>query len=319
MTGPAGTGKTAMAEAVAKEAGINCVILNPARIFGKYVGDTERNLDRALYAILAMAPVLVFIDEIDQSVSRGASGDSGVSNRFFKRLMEFMSDTSHRGKVVFLAASNRPDLMDPALRRPGRFDKLVFTAGVTVTDHDGDYRIEGALVDSGGNLVAWSVSDPQSLSVGNRELTLSFDGRVIHDHLPFSPVTQTLKLMAVKIYSGNLSPATVEDQVPVAMTTEAYTRDQFDAKSVGLFEDNMERGAITNNNWTKQTPPWSLSSAIWHSASNAWQGSGTNGWLTSADGEKAGRYTTRISLCAGQSQKSSTSWIASPQAHLRSR
>jgi transitional endoplasmic reticulum ATPase len=125
MTGPAGTGKTAMAEAVAKEAGINCVILNPARIFGKYVGDTERNLDRALYAILAMAPVLVFIDEIDQSVSRGASGDSGVSNRFFKRLMEFMSDTSHRGKVVFLAASNRPDLMDPALRRPGRFDKKI--------------------------------------------------------------------------------------------------------------------------------------------------------------------------------------------------
>jgi SpoVK/Ycf46/Vps4 family AAA+-type ATPase len=125
MTGPAGTGKTAMAEAVAKEAGINCVILNPARIFGKYVGDTERNLDRALYAILAMAPVLVFIDEIDQSVSRGASGDSGVSNRFFKRLMEFMSDTSHRGKVIFLAASNRPDLMDPALRRPGRFDKKI--------------------------------------------------------------------------------------------------------------------------------------------------------------------------------------------------
>ncbi len=163
----------------------------------------------------------------------------------------------------------------------GRFDKLVFTAGVTVTDHGGDYRIEGALVDQAGNLVAWSVSDPQSLSVGNGELALSFDGRVIHDHLPFSPVTQTLKLMAVKIYSG-VSPATLEDQVPVAMTTEAYTRDQFDAKSIGLLEDNMERGAITDNNWTKQTPPWSLNSVIWHSASNAWQGSGVNGWLTSA-------------------------------------
>ena len=125
MTGPAGTGKTAMAEAVAKESGINCVILNPARIFGKYVGDTERNLDRALYAILAMEPVLVFVDEIDQSVNRGSAGDAGVSNRFFKRLMEFMSDTSHRGKVIFLAATNRPDLMDAALRRPGRFDKKV--------------------------------------------------------------------------------------------------------------------------------------------------------------------------------------------------
>ena len=125
MTGPAGTGKTAMAEAVAKESGINCVILNPARIFGKYVGDTERNLDRALYAILAMEPVLVFVDEIDQSVNRTSGGDAGVSGRFFKGLMEFMSDTSHRGKVIFLAASNRPDLMDAALRRPGRFDKKV--------------------------------------------------------------------------------------------------------------------------------------------------------------------------------------------------
>ena len=125
MTGPAGTGKTAMAEAVAKELGINCVILNPARIFGKYVGDTERNLDRALYAILAMEPVLVFVDEIDQSVNRGSAGDAGVSNRFFKRLMEFMSDTSHRGKVIFLAATNCPDLMDAALRRPGRFDKKI--------------------------------------------------------------------------------------------------------------------------------------------------------------------------------------------------
>ncbi len=124
-TGPAGTGKTAMAEAVAKESGINCVVLNPARIFGKYVGDTERNLDRALYAISAMAPVLVFIDEIDQSVSRGEGGDSGTSNRFFKKLMEFMSDTGHRGKVIFLAATNRPDLMDAALRRPGRFDKKI--------------------------------------------------------------------------------------------------------------------------------------------------------------------------------------------------
>lgn len=125
MTGPAGTGKTIMARAVAKESGINCVLLNPAKIFGQFVGNTERNLDRALRAIQAMSPVLVFIDEIDQSVSRGGGGDSGVSNRVFKRLLEFMSDTTHRGKVVFLAATNRPDMIDAALRRPGRFDKKI--------------------------------------------------------------------------------------------------------------------------------------------------------------------------------------------------
>jgi len=125
LTGPAGTGKTAVAEAVAFEAKVMCFILNPAKIYGKYVGDTERNLDRALNAIDASEQAIVFVDEMDQSVRRGESGDSGVSNRIFKRLMEFMSDTGHRGRIVFLAASNRPDLMDAALRRPGRFDKKI--------------------------------------------------------------------------------------------------------------------------------------------------------------------------------------------------
>jgi len=125
MTGPAGTGKTAMAEAVAYEAKVMCFILNPARLFGQYVGNTERNLDRALTAIDASEQAIVFVDEMDQSVRRGEAGDSGVSNRFFKRLMEFMSDTGHRGRIVFLGASNRPDLMDAALRRPGRFDKKI--------------------------------------------------------------------------------------------------------------------------------------------------------------------------------------------------
>ena len=125
LTGPAGTGKSAVAEAVARESGINCVVLNLARILGQYVGTSERNLEKALRAIESLQPTLVFIDEIDQSVQRGSSGDSGVSNRIFKRLLEFMSDTGHRGRVIFLAATNRPDMMDAALRRPGRFDKKI--------------------------------------------------------------------------------------------------------------------------------------------------------------------------------------------------
>jgi len=125
MTGPAGTGKSAVAVAVAKEAGINAVSLNMSRILGQYVGNSERNLEKAIQAIESLSPTIVFIDEIDQTVSRSEGGDSGVGSRIFKRLLEFMSDTTHRGKVVFLAATNRPDLMDAALRRPGRFDKKI--------------------------------------------------------------------------------------------------------------------------------------------------------------------------------------------------
>ena len=129
MTGAAGTGKTIMAEAVAKESGINMAILNPAKIFNKFVGQSERNLEKALEAIKSLAPTLVFMDEIDQQLRRGESGDSGVSNRIFKRLMEFMSDTGNRGRITFLAATNRPDLLDAALKRAGRFDaKIPFFA-----------------------------------------------------------------------------------------------------------------------------------------------------------------------------------------------
>jgi transitional endoplasmic reticulum ATPase len=125
LMGPAGTGKTRLAKALAKESGVTFVELNLSKIFSKWVGDTERRLERALQAIIAWRPCIVFVDEIDQSVGRGESGDSGVSNRVFKRLMEVMADTTLRGHVLWTCASNRPDLLDAALLRPGRLDKKI--------------------------------------------------------------------------------------------------------------------------------------------------------------------------------------------------
>src|SRR6266699_5677746 len=105
LMGPAGTGKTRLAKALAKESGVTFVELDLSKIFSKWVGDTERRLERALEAIIAWRPCIVFVDEIDQSVGRGESGDSGVSNRVFKRLMEVMADTTLRGHVLWICAS----------------------------------------------------------------------------------------------------------------------------------------------------------------------------------------------------------------------
>lgn len=127
--GPAGTGKTFMAKAVARETGLNAVLLRADKIKGSLVGESERRLAKALQGIEALAPCLVFLDEIDQKIRRteagAGDGGSAVEMNLFGRLLEFFGDTSHRGRIVCVAASNRPDLVDAALKRPGRFDTKI--------------------------------------------------------------------------------------------------------------------------------------------------------------------------------------------------
>ncbi len=124
LAGPPGTGKTILAEALARNTGMTLVKLGNIR--ASRLGESERNLARALSLIEKMAPVVVFVDEIDQSFgsrSTGHEGDSGVDRRIFGKLLEFMGDNTKRGKVLWIAASNRPDLLDEAMK--SRFDTVM--------------------------------------------------------------------------------------------------------------------------------------------------------------------------------------------------
>lgn len=123
--GPPGTGKSMTAEALAAESGISMAALGDFR--GMYVGQSERNLSRILSLIESLHPVIVFVDELDQAFpKRGASsGDGGVDNRIFGRLLAYMSDPEHRGRILWVGASNFPDNIDPAMKRPGRFDLML--------------------------------------------------------------------------------------------------------------------------------------------------------------------------------------------------
>lgn len=120
--GPPGTGKTVLAEALAKAAGLNFV--KPLDIKSMWVGESERRMSRFLDALRDLAPVAVFIDEFDQNQGQrgGFDGDSGVSRGLFKKMLEVMSDTALRGQILWILATNRPDLIDPAMKRPGRCD-----------------------------------------------------------------------------------------------------------------------------------------------------------------------------------------------------
>ena len=125
LCGPSGTGKTLLVNALAKSIGFNCVKIDMSRILGQYVGESEKNFKKCLLGAQSQQPVIVFVDEIDTTFRRGDSGDSGVGRNIFSEFLQFTSNTNNRGKVIFIAATNRPDLLDPALKRAGRFDKKI--------------------------------------------------------------------------------------------------------------------------------------------------------------------------------------------------
>ncbi|MCL2058620.1 MAG: ATP-binding protein [Oscillospiraceae bacterium] len=125
LCGPSGTGKTLLVYALARASGFNCVKIDMARILGQYVGESEKNFKKCLLGAQSQQPVIVFVDEIDTAFKRGDERDSGVSRNIFSEFLQFTGNTKNRGRVIFIAATNRPDLLDPALKRAGRFDKKI--------------------------------------------------------------------------------------------------------------------------------------------------------------------------------------------------
>ena len=124
FTGPMGTGKTFVAEAFAKECGLTTIKLKNFR--SKWVGATEGNLEKILNVIRAIGQVVLIIDEGDRAFGNtDGEGDGGTSSRVIARIKEFMSDTSNRGRILFLVMTNRPDKLDVDLKRAGRLDRKI--------------------------------------------------------------------------------------------------------------------------------------------------------------------------------------------------
>jgi SpoVK/Ycf46/Vps4 family AAA+-type ATPase len=124
FTGPMGTGKTFVAEAFAKECGLTTIKLKNFR--SKWVGATEGNLEKILTVIKAIGQVVVIVDEGDRAFGNtDGEGDGGTSSRVIARIKEFMSDTSNRGRILFLVMTNRPDKLDVDLKRAGRLDRKI--------------------------------------------------------------------------------------------------------------------------------------------------------------------------------------------------
>lgn len=127
LYGPPGTGKTLLARAVATESEANFISIKGPELLSKWVGESERGVRETFRKAKMAAPAIVFFDEIDALVPRRGSwfGDSHVTERVISQLLTELDGLEKLENVVVIGATNRPDLVDPALLRPGRFDRLV--------------------------------------------------------------------------------------------------------------------------------------------------------------------------------------------------
>nr|XP_033792049.1 peroxisome biogenesis factor 6 [Geotrypetes seraphini] len=128
LFGPPGTGKTLLAKAVATECAMTFLSVKGPELINMYVGKSEENVREVFARARAAAPCIIFFDELDSlAPNRGRSGDSGgVMDRVVSQMLSELDGLHSSADVFVIGATNRPDLLDPALLRPGRFDKLLF-------------------------------------------------------------------------------------------------------------------------------------------------------------------------------------------------
>jgi transitional endoplasmic reticulum ATPase len=125
LHGPPGTGKTLLAKAVANETNSHFIVINGPEIMSKYYGQSEENIRKKFEEAEQHAPSIIFIDEIDAIAPKREEVRGEVERRVVAQLLSIMDGLKSRGKVVVIAATNVPNMLDPALRRPGRFDREV--------------------------------------------------------------------------------------------------------------------------------------------------------------------------------------------------
>jgi transitional endoplasmic reticulum ATPase len=128
LYGPPGTGKTLLAKAVATESEANFIAVRGPELLSKWVGESEKGIREVFKKARQAAPCIVFFDEVDAiAPARGLrGGDSGVTERMVNQLLTEMDGLQTLKNVVVIGATNRLDIIDPALLRPGRFDRIIF-------------------------------------------------------------------------------------------------------------------------------------------------------------------------------------------------
>ena len=149
LYGPPGCGKTLLAKVLASESDANMFSINGPEIMNKYYGETEARLRDIFKEAKENSPSIIFIDEIDAIAPKREEAYGDVEKRVVAQLLALMDGLTDRGNVIVLGATNRPDSVDPALRRPGRFDREM---EISVPNADG--RLEALQIHTRGKPIA---------------------------------------------------------------------------------------------------------------------------------------------------------------------
>ena len=250
LYGPPGCGKTLIAKVLASESEANMFLINGPEIMNKYYGETEAKLRDMFKEAKDNSPSIIFIDEIDAIAPKREEAYGDVEKRVVAQLLALMDGLTDRGNVMVLGATNRPDSIDPALRRPGRFDREF---EISVPNDDGRLEIllihtrgmplaeDIELKDLASELHGYTGADIKSLC---REAAMKSIRRYLpeidleSEKIP-SEILQSMQIKLIDFYDA------MHEVVPTAMREFYVERSKVWWQDVGGLEDVKE--ALTDN------------------------------------------------------------------------
>ncbi|WP_232686024.1 CDC48 family AAA ATPase [Halobacterium zhouii] len=241
MYGPPGTGKTLLAKAVANEANSNFISVKGPELLNKYVGESEKGVREVFEKARANAPTVVFFDEIDSIAGERGRGmsDSGVGERVVSQLLTELDGIEELEDVVVVATTNRPDLIDPALLRPGRLDRHVH---VPVPDEEARRAI----------LEVHTRHKPLADDVDLDDLATRTDGFVGAD---IEALAREATMNATREFIGSVDPEEAIDSVGNVRVTMEHFEQALEEVTPSVDEDVREQYDEMEDRFKKADSP----------------------------------------------------------------